>query len=323
MTKTNNKVLIIDSYNLFIRSYVVDPSLDMNGNPIGGCKGYLKSLQKFVRQIKPSKIIAVWDGDGGSSRRRTLIKDYKRGRRACGHLNRAYNLTDVEETESKIEQLSRTIEYLNLMPVIQLMIDSVEADDVIAKICQMQELKDCIKIILSSDKDFIQLCSEDTILLRPTQDEILNTYRVVEKYGIHPNNYALARAISGDKSDNIRGIRGGGLKTIAKRFPFLSESKFYSIDELVQYAKVEKENKPLKIYEEVIKSRKNIETNYRAIQLYSSNIPSRNSEFIRNTITEFSPTFNKTGVVKLMINDGMTDFNWQNLFQHFRLLASS
>ena len=62
----SEKILIIDAMNLFIRNYVMDPSLSASGTPIGGTKGFLKSLQKLTREMKPDMIISVWDGGGGS-----------------------------------------------------------------------------------------------------------------------------------------------------------------------------------------------------------------------------------------------------------------
>ena len=106
------------------------------------------------------------------------------------------------------------------------MLPSVEADDVIGYVTQYSKFKEHQKVIVSSDKDFFQLCNGNTILYRPIQKTILNEARVTEEYGIHPNNFALARAICGDKSDNIKGIQGAGLPTIAKRFPFMKKFAF-------------------------------------------------------------------------------------------------
>lgn len=62
----SEKILIIDAMNMFIRNYVMNPSLAADGSPIGGTKGFLMSLQKMTRDIQPEKIVVVWDGGGGS-----------------------------------------------------------------------------------------------------------------------------------------------------------------------------------------------------------------------------------------------------------------
>ena len=62
------------------------------------------------------------------------------------------------------------------------------------------------KVIVSNDKDFIQLCDDETVLLRPTQKVVHNKLNVVDDFNIHPRNFALARAIAGDASDNLVGV---------------------------------------------------------------------------------------------------------------------
>ena len=61
----SKRVMIIDALNAYLRAYIVDPSLSMSGNPIGGIKGFFKILQKLVREIKPDEILIIWDGPNG------------------------------------------------------------------------------------------------------------------------------------------------------------------------------------------------------------------------------------------------------------------
>ena len=76
MTNTEQKrVLLIDSLNLYLRAYIMDPSLTMQGEPCGGIKGSLKILQKLVRDSNPDEIIFIWDGPNGSQKRKSLNKD--------------------------------------------------------------------------------------------------------------------------------------------------------------------------------------------------------------------------------------------------------
>jgi 5'-3' exonuclease len=179
-------------------------------------------------------------------------------------------MTAGEQEDNKNWQQQRIIEYLNEMPILQSYVENVEADDIIALVSQSQALAEHHKIILSSDKDFIQLCDDTTILYRPIQKEILNKKRILEQYEIHPTNFALARAIAGDKSDNLVGVGGAGLATVAKRFPFLSEEKSYTIKELVDYA--EDVDSKLKVFKNVVEGKEIIEKNYKMMQLYSPNI---------------------------------------------------
>ena len=314
------RILVIDYLNLFLRNYIVDPSLSSNGQPIGGLKGSIKSLQKLVRESKPSEIVICWDGLGGSKKRKTVKKDYKAGRKPI-RLNRSIrNLSENEELQNKVWQMTRVSEFFNEMPVIQLIIDNIEADDIIGYICKSDIYSEYQKVIVSSDKDFYQLLSEDTVLHRPVQKETLNKNNIVEKFGIHPNNFALARAMAGDRSDNISGIPTIGLPTVAKRFPFLKEEKSYLINELVEYC--EQQEGKLKIYDRVLENEDLLKENYNLMQLYVSNISPQNKRYLRETIENFKPEFNKTEFLKMSMKDGFGEYNFENLFQNFNRIIS-
>ena len=89
-------------------------------------------------------------------------------------------MSESEEIENKIWQQTRLFEYLNCMPIVQLMVDNVEADDVISAVVQSQKYREYQKVIVSSDKDFYQLCDDQTIVFRPVQKEVLNkNYTIV------------------------------------------------------------------------------------------------------------------------------------------------
>ncbi|MAH44418.1 hypothetical protein CMI37_01225 [Candidatus Pacearchaeota archaeon] len=314
------RVLIIDALNMFLRAYIVDPSISTNGQPIGGTKGSIKILQKLVRITKPNEIVVVWDGPNGSRKRKSMDAAYKHGRKPL-RLNRAaHNLTDDEVLQNKIWQQTRFIEYLNEMPISQIMIAEVEADDVIAYVTQMDYYKEVQKIIVSNDKDFLQLCNDETILYRPTAHLLMNTNRVIEEYGIHPNNMALARAIVGDASDNLVGIRGAGLVSIKKRLSFLASEKDYTIDEVVEFC--DKVNNRLKFFTNIVEGKEIIEHNYKMMQLYSPMLSPQSKDFVRNAIENFECNFNKIEIIRKTREDGFGELNWEDLKTHLNKIAS-
>ena len=317
---TQPRILVIDALNMYYRAYIVDPSLSTNGQPIGGMKGFLKILQKLVRETKPDQIVVAWDGAGGSQKRKQIDKGYKEGRKPI-RLNRDIrNLSENEEIENKVWQQARLAEYLNCMPVSQIMLPAIEADDVIARVVAMPSLRGWQKIIVSSDKDFFQLCDEETILYRPVQKAVLNKHRITEEHGIHPLNFALARAIVGDKSDNLRGVGNAGLPTVAKRFPFLSEEKNYAIQDVIEFC--EGVEKKLKVHQNILKYRSVVEKNYKMMQLYTPMLSPQSKEMVRYAIEEAPQEFNKTEVLKMMTNDGFGDFDWSSLFQTMKRIVS-
>lgn len=301
------RLMVVDGNNQYLRAFIVNPTLSTNGQPIGGVVGTLKILQKLCKEINPDQIVVVWDGEGGSSKRKLMNKNYKDGRNPL-RLNRdVRNLTENEELENKIWQQTRLVDYLNQLPVIQLLYPNIEADDLVSYIVRHTHYSNWQKVIVSSDKDFIQLVNDKTILYRPIQEEFLNVTKVLEKYGIHPNNFTLARAITGDDSDNIKGVRGVGLATVSKRFPMLLEEKLCFADDIISYCN----NKQGKAYETIASSGDLIEDNYRIMQLTAPQISIQTKTLIDNILNNFKPEFNQMEFKKMSIQDGIgvVDFN--------------
>ena len=308
------RVLIVDALNAYLRAYIVDPSISTNGDPIGGLKGFVKILQKLVRTTNPDNVIVVWDGPNGSKKRKSMDKNYKAGRKPI-RLNRAFhNLTGDEELQNKIWQQSRIIEYMNEMPIIQFMLPEIEADDVIAHITQLSTYDGWQKIIVSNDRDFMQVCDEETVLWRPTKDEFLNTKRIIEQTGVHPTNMALARAIIGDPSDNLPGVKGAGFATVAKRLGMLlSIEKTATVDEIVEYCVSASTDSNLKFFNNVAENKGLIEHNYKMMQLYSPMMSIQSKNFVKNSVENFECTFNQTHIIGLMLEDGFGEINWEDL----------
>ena len=305
------RVMVIDALNLYLRAYVVDPSLSSNGQPIGGIKGSLKILQKLTRMIKPDEIVFAWDGPDGSRKRKIVDSNYKAGRKPI-RLNRSVrNLTEDEELQNRVWQQTRLIEYLNNMPIIQLMLPEVEADDIVSYIVQMPDYKEWQKVIVSNDKDFLQLCDDETIVYRPTKDEIMTKDSVVETFGVHPTNMALARSIIGDTSDNLPGVRGVGFGKVKKNLLFLAEEDTATIDEVIEYC--ENSDSKLKFFQSMQESKDIIEHNYKMMQLYCPLISIQGKQKIDYAVKEFDCAFNKTALIKMMREDSFGELNWEEL----------
>ena len=309
------RVLIIDGMNNFIRCYVVDPTMDINGNPIGGVTGFLKTLQKNIRETSPDMVVVCWEGVNGSQRRRQINKNYKLGRKPP-RLNRQYDITPEEQKENKIQQQIRLIDYLEQMPVVQLSADGTEADDVIAWAVQTRFFDGWQKLILSNDKDFYQLCDDDTIIIRPTSKEIINKKRLIEESGIHPRNFGLARSIVGDKSDNLIGVSRVGLATVAKRFPFLKEAKDYTLEDVLLHAR---ENEAqVKAYASIAESKDLIETNYQIMQLYTPVISAQSRTKLSWGVENTSKLVNKTKIRVMLMQDGIASLNLDQMLAYFK-----
>lgn len=239
----NSRVLIIDGTNAFIRAFCAVPSMDDNGNHIGGMIGFLKSLGLVIRTFKPTRCIVVFDGKGGSQRRRKIFPQYKANRKPAVRLNRSYDLTtDEQEKENMKWQLVSLIEILECLPVTILALDNVEADDVLAYLSQLVTQEGGKSIIYSTDKDFFQLAAHDVKIYNPIKKKTFSEEVILEDYGIHPKHFHFFRALNGDKSDNIGGVKGVGEATLKKYLPEIADpTAEISVDMIEQkYAGVKK-----------------------------------------------------------------------------------
>lgn len=321
MTERKPRLMIVDGNNNYLRAFIVNPTISTNGDPIGGITGTIKILQKLSREIQPDRIIVCWDGAGGSQKRKSIVKEYKDGRSPL-RLNRNIdNLTDNEKLKNQVWQMIRLMDYLNDLPIIQLMFEGVEADDIISHVATHPLHSEYNKIIVSNDKDFLQLCSDDTILYRPVKEQFVNLKNVIDEYGIHPNNFALSRAIAGDKSDNLSGVEGVGLKTLIKNVPILSESKFVTINDMMSYCS--NIQSPSKAVTAILNSKNVIEKNYSIMQLYSPSLSVQTAQKVAYTIENTECKFEKTEFLKKMKQDGWDDFNTSDLFMICRNIVKN
>ena len=229
----DDRVLIIDGLNTFIRVFSVIPTTNDDGIHVGGIVGFLRSIGYTINMFRPTRVIIVFDGKGGSTRRRKIYPEYKQNRKTEYRVNRTYDFASQEdEKQNMIMQLQRIVEYLDTLPVTVLSYDNIEADDTIGYLCR-QVLTDSNITIMSTDKDFLQLANGRIKVWSPTKKKLYDEQAVLDEYGISSHNLIWYRVIDGDKSDNIKGVKGLGLKTIQKKLPFLSENRIVNIDEII------------------------------------------------------------------------------------------
>ena len=237
----NDKVLIIDGLNTFIRVFSVIPTTNEDGVHVGGIVGFLKSIGYVINMVSPTRVIIVFDGKGGSTRRRKIYPEYKQNRKTKYRVNRTYDFASQEdEKQNMIMQLQRCVEYLDTLPVTVLSYDNIEADDTIGYLTK-QVLPESNIIIMSTDKDFLQLANGRVKIWSPSKKKMYDDKSVFEEFGISSQNYIWYRVLDGDKSDNINGVRGLGLKTIRKKLAFLTDNHICNIDDIVSVLPESKE----------------------------------------------------------------------------------
>ena len=231
----NNRVLIVDGLNLYLRAFAVNGALNDNGVPVGGLTGFLRSLAYAIREINPTRVIVVYDGQGGSQRRRKIHPNYKSQRKSSKRITRwdAFKNTTEEKEAMKI-QFSRLIEYLDFLPINVISIDRIEADDTIAYIAHTLMNEDVT--IMSSDQDFLQLVNERITVWSPIKKKFYTPRMVMDDYGVPAHNFLMYKVLMGDKSDNIEGVKGLGPKKLPKIVPDLLTQNTLDLDFILEHA---------------------------------------------------------------------------------------
>jgi len=261
----NSRVLIVDSLNTFLRNFVAIHHINPAGNHVGGLGGFLKSIGSVIKQIQPTRVILVFDGQGGSTNKRYLYPEYKANR----HITKISNWdafdNQEEESESITNQIVRLVDYLKCLPVDLVAIDKIEADDTIGYLAQKFDEK---VFILSTDQDYLQLVSDNVSVFSPVKKVIYSPEQVKKEYGIPPHNFLTHKVIVGDKGDNVPGVRGIQIKTLIKMFPSLTGEEVIQLQDLLE----ECDGKDKK-FADIYNYRQQLEINKQLMDLQNPNIP--------------------------------------------------
>jgi DNA polymerase-1 len=312
----NSRVLIIDSLNAFLRAFTAIGWVNKDLSHIGGLTGFLRSLGYVNNLVRPTRIILVFDGQGGSTNKKYIYPEYKANRGLKRVTNWDMFENQQDESESITSQIIRLIQYLKQLPVDLISIDKIEADDVIGYIAK--KLKGDITIV-SSDKDYLQLVSDNITVYSPIKKKFYTKQLVLKEYGVTPENFLTQKVLLGDDGDNVPGVKGLGSKTMLKLFPDLGTENLIGIDDILEVCN--KENKKMHI------SIKNYEyqlrINKRLMDLKDPNIPEEAEEEINSMLLNPFKVFNSKEFIQLYNEDqlGNTIPNLQNwLFTHFNNL---
>jgi DNA polymerase-1 len=295
----DSRVLVVDGTNLFIRVFSAIPTLNEDGQHVGGLSGFMKSLGATIRMVKPTRVVVVFDGKGGSHRRRKIFDNYKERRAIKSRLNRAVGFEDLADEQASMKfQMVRLYEYLQNLPLTTIVVDHIEADDVIAYLASYFKEK---IYILSNDRDFLQLVSENVNVYVPTQKKMFNQENLLEQYSVWSENFTIFKALLGDNSDSIPGIKGMGEKTILKHFPELGERKKIGLDEFIQIC--ESYDGKAKAMLELKQSIPQLKRNYELMQLLDVDIPASTKSNIRNMVDGEISSMNKIQLDTLCLQD--------------------
>ena len=259
------RTLLIDGLNLFFRNFAMMNMVNPSGIHIGGLGGFFRSLGAEIRRTQPDQVYVVFDGAGSTTNRKNILSEYKSGREDQRVTNwEVFDSLD-DEHDSKVDQIVRVIHYLKTLPVKTVILDKVEADDIIAYLCnKLPNHPDDKLFIVSSDKDFLQLVNKNVVVYRPMEKKYYTEEVFKAKYKMSPQNFILHKTLLGDASDKIKGVKGLGEKGLLKKFPELSERDL-TFDDIFEIC--EKKFKDHVIYARIIQGVDDLEKNYKVMDL--------------------------------------------------------
>ena len=198
--KDNFLILIDGTAYLYRAFHALPPLTNKQGENTGAIHGFLKALFKIIEDFAPEHIGLIFDAKGKNFRH-DIYSEYKANRSKM-----------PDELSEQIPKLYEILELLGYPPII---IDGVEADDVIGTLSkQFRKTKDVR--IFSGDKDFAQLVNSSVAIINPITLETMDEVAVKKKFGIDAKHIIDYLALVGDKSDNIPGLPGVGSKTASR-----------------------------------------------------------------------------------------------------------
>ena len=230
MENKKEKILLIDGHSIVNRAfYGVPPLTNSDGLHTNAIYGFLNIFFNTYAKVKPDYIIVAFDVRAKTFRHE-MFADYKGNRKGM--------------PEELHEQVPVLMEVLNSMHIKTATLEGYEADDVIGTYAKKAEADGIEVVILSGDRDLLQLASDTTLVAIPktksggTEIEYYYAKDVLERYQVTPAEFIELKALMGDSSDNIPGIPGIGEKTATNLIV-----QFHSLENAYEHADEVKPNK--------------------------------------------------------------------------------
>ena len=321
----NDHILIIDAMNMLIRSFSLLKAMNPSGTHIGGLVGFLRSLGYVTRIFDPTRVIVVWDGKGGSGNRQNIDPNYKAQRATARITHWGLYDTREEEQEALIGQLFRTKDYLECLPLHQIVMEKLEADDIIAYLAKNASSTNKKVTIVSSDKDFFQLIDKNIEVYAPVKKKTFTFDNALEEIKVLPQNYNIVKALLGDNSDNLPGVKGLGIKTILSEWKSFTYDPLASLDDIWDHCETQMDgDKPKKIFAKIIHDWDRVMKNYELMNLHDSVLDNSEKNTILDIIKSPVPDLQTGAFLRLLDQDkieGVTK-NTEGWLENFRGLTT-
>lgn len=322
----NDHILLIDGMNTLIRSFSLLKAMNPTGTHVGGFVGFLRSLGYVTRIFDPTRVIVVWDGKGGSGNRQNINPNYKAQRATSRITHWGLYDTKEEETEALIGQLFRVQDYLDCLPIHQIMIEKLEADDIIAYLSKRASGSQVKKVtIVSSDKDFLQLVDDTVEVYAPIKKKTFTKSNVIDEIKVLPQNYNLVKALLGDSSDNLPGVKGLGIKTILSEWKSFTYDPNATLQDVWDHCETQMElEKPKKIFAKILHSFDKVVDNFAMMDLHQTQLDESEIEYVTEIMKSPIPDLQTGAFLHLLDQDkieGITK-NTDTWLENFRGLTT-
>lgn len=210
-------LILVDGSSYLFRAYhALPPLTNSKGMPTGAIYGVLNMLRKLLKEYEPTHIAVIFDSKKKNFRHQ-LYPAYKANRTVM-----------PDELQNQIQPLFEAIRALGLVLVV---VEGVEADDVIGTFAEQAEKLGRTVLISTGDKDLAQLVNPQVTLINTMNNLILDEAGVKQKFGVSPKQMVDYLALVGDSSDNIPGIPKVGPKTAA-----IWLEKYDSLDKIIEHS---------------------------------------------------------------------------------------
>ena len=218
------QLVLIDGSGYIFRAFHALPMMmSPEGVPVNAVFGFTKMLMKLMDDLQPSHVLVIFDA-GRVTFRNDIYPEYKQNR------------TDPPDELVPQFSLVRDATEAMSLPVTEL--QGFEADDLIASYAKMAHESGIDCLIVSSDKDLMQLVRPGVTMLDPMKQRRISDAEVVEKFGVLPNRVVDVQSLAGDSTDNVPGVPGIGIKTAAELI-----NQFGDLDSLLAGAETIKQPK--------------------------------------------------------------------------------
>ena len=187
--KKSEKLVLVDGSGYIFRAFHGLPMMTRpDGTPINAVFGFTKMLLKLTEDLKPSHVVVIFDA-GRVTFRNDIYPEYKANR--------------SEPPEELVPQFPLVREAAKAMSLPVLEMPGFEADDLIASFARAAENQNMSCLIVSSDKDLMQLVRGSVSMLDPMKNKTIGAAEVIEKFGVGPDKVIDVQSLAGDSTDNV------------------------------------------------------------------------------------------------------------------------